>query len=81
VVTDSKLTHYLEGVLDVGGGDSQLVDALVAKSLTCLAVLDISAPVCIVSVRPRHRCPRLVIMTRDATSDACFVTPLVRHPG
>jgi len=36
VVTDSKLTHYLEGVLDVGGGDSQLVNALVAKGLKCL---------------------------------------------
>lgn len=29
-------------VLDVGGGDSRLVDALVAKGLDCLAVLDIS---------------------------------------
>lgn len=29
-------------VLDVGGGDSHLVDALVARGLTCLAVLDIS---------------------------------------
>jgi len=30
-------------VLDVGGGDSRLVDALVARGLTCVAVLDISA--------------------------------------
>jgi SAM-dependent methyltransferase len=30
-------------VLDVGGGDSRLVDALVARALSCLAVLDISA--------------------------------------
>jgi trans-aconitate methyltransferase len=30
-------------VLDVGGGDSKLVDALVARGLTCLAILDISA--------------------------------------
>jgi SAM-dependent methyltransferase len=30
-------------VLDVGGGDSRLMDALVARGLTCLAVLDISA--------------------------------------
>lgn len=30
-------------MLDVGGGDSRLVDALVARGLTCLAVLDISA--------------------------------------
>ncbi len=29
-------------VLDVGGGDSHLVDALVARGLDCLAVLDIS---------------------------------------
>ena len=30
-------------VLDVGGGDSHLVDALLARGLHCLAVLDISA--------------------------------------
>jgi SAM-dependent methyltransferase len=29
-------------VLDVGGGDSKLVDALIARGLTCLAVLDVS---------------------------------------
>jgi len=29
-------------VLDVGGGDSRLIDALVARGLTCLAVLDVS---------------------------------------
>lgn len=29
-------------VLDVGGGDSRLVDVLVAQGLTCLAVLDVS---------------------------------------
>lgn len=29
-------------VLDVGGGDSQLVDALAARGLECLAVLDVS---------------------------------------
>ena len=29
-------------VIDVGGGDSRLVDSLVAVGLTCLAVLDIS---------------------------------------
>src|SRR5687768_4897310 len=29
-------------VLDVGGGDSRLVDVLVARGLTCLAVLDVS---------------------------------------
>lgn len=29
-------------VLDVGGGDSHLVDALSAKGLNCLAVLDVS---------------------------------------
>jgi SAM-dependent methyltransferase len=29
-------------VIDVGGGDSRLVDALTAKGLDCLAVLDIS---------------------------------------
>lgn len=29
-------------VLDVGGGDSHLVDALVARGLHCLAVLDVS---------------------------------------
>jgi SAM-dependent methyltransferase len=29
-------------VLDVGGGDSRVVDALVARGLTCVAVLDIS---------------------------------------
>ena len=29
-------------VLDVGGGDSRLVDALVARGLECLAVLDLS---------------------------------------
>jgi hypothetical protein len=29
-------------VLDVGGGDSRLVDALAARGLTCLAVLDVS---------------------------------------
>ena len=29
-------------VLDVGGGDSHLVDVLVAKGLDCLAVLDVS---------------------------------------
>jgi len=30
-------------VLDVGGGDSHLVDALAARGLHCLAVLDVSA--------------------------------------
>jgi SAM-dependent methyltransferase len=30
-------------VVDVGGGDSRLVDALMAKGLDCLAVLDVSA--------------------------------------
>jgi SAM-dependent methyltransferase len=30
-------------VLDVGGGDSRLIDALIARGLTCLAVLDVSA--------------------------------------
>jgi SAM-dependent methyltransferase len=30
-------------VLDVGGGDSRLIDLLVARGLTCLAVLDVSA--------------------------------------
>jgi hypothetical protein len=29
-------------VIDVGGGDSRLVDALVARGLDCLAVLDVS---------------------------------------
>lgn len=29
-------------VLDVGGGDSRVVDALIARGLTCLAVLDVS---------------------------------------
>ncbi len=29
-------------VLDVGGGDSRLVDSLAARGLTCLAVLDVS---------------------------------------
>jgi hypothetical protein len=29
-------------VLDVGGGDSRLVDVLVARGLRCLAVLDVS---------------------------------------
>jgi hypothetical protein len=29
-------------VIDVGGGDSRLVDALVARGLECLAVLDVS---------------------------------------
>ena len=29
-------------VLDVGGGDSRLVDVLAARGLTCLAVLDVS---------------------------------------
>src|SRR5688572_12662789 len=30
-------------VIDVGGGDSRLVDALTAKGLDCIAVLDVSA--------------------------------------
>jgi SAM-dependent methyltransferase len=30
-------------VIDVGGGDSRLVDQLCARGLTCLAVLDVSA--------------------------------------
>ena len=30
-------------VVDVGGGDSRLVDALTAKGLDCLAVLDVSS--------------------------------------
>jgi hypothetical protein len=30
-------------VLDVGGGDSHLVDALIARGLRCLAVLDVSS--------------------------------------
>jgi hypothetical protein len=30
-------------VIDVGGGDSRLVDALAARGLDCLAVLDVSA--------------------------------------
>lgn len=30
-------------VIDVGGGDSRLVDALVARGLDCLAVLDVSS--------------------------------------
>ena len=28
-------------VLDVGGGESRLVDALIARGLRCLAVLDV----------------------------------------
>ena len=30
-------------VIDIGGGNSRLVDVLLAKGLTCLAVLDVSA--------------------------------------
>ena len=30
-------------IVDVGGGDSRLVDALIARGLTCLAVLDVSS--------------------------------------
>ncbi len=30
-------------VLDVGGGDSRLVDALVSRGLDCIAVLDVSS--------------------------------------
>lgn len=30
-------------VIDVGGGDSRLVDALTARGLDCIAVLDVSA--------------------------------------
>src|SRR5262245_34069419 len=30
-------------VIDVGGGDARLVDALVARGLDCLAVLDVSS--------------------------------------
>ena len=29
-------------VIDVGGGESRVVDALLAKGLDCLAVLDVS---------------------------------------
>lgn len=29
-------------VIDIGGGDARLVDALLAKGITCLAVLDVS---------------------------------------
>src|SRR5687767_14457321 len=29
-------------VIDIGGGDSRLVDSLVDEGLTCLAVLDVS---------------------------------------
>ena len=50
------------GVLDVGGGDSRLVDALVAQGLTCLAVLDISAPVPIASFLPGTDPPGLAII-------------------
>jgi hypothetical protein len=31
-------------LIDVGGGDSRLVDALLARGLDCLAVLDVSPP-------------------------------------
>jgi hypothetical protein len=32
-------------VIDVGGGDSHVVDELLAKGLTCLAVLDALRPI------------------------------------
>jgi hypothetical protein len=31
-------------VLDIGDGDSRVVDALAARGLDCLAVLDVSGP-------------------------------------
>jgi hypothetical protein len=31
-------------VLDVGGGESRLVDALLARGVTCIGVLDVAAP-------------------------------------
>jgi hypothetical protein len=30
-------------VVDIGGGDSRLIDHLIERGLTCLAVLDVSA--------------------------------------
>ena len=40
---DAAGLHRDSCVLDVGGGDSRLVDALLARGLRCLTVLDISA--------------------------------------
>ena len=41
LIEAAGLTHE-SCVIDVGGGDSRLIDRLAAKGLTCLAVLDVS---------------------------------------
>jgi hypothetical protein len=62
-------------VIDVGGGDSRLVDRLIGEGLTCVAVLDVSETAL---NRAKHRlgakAPRVQWLATDVTAD-WSVTP------
>src|SRR5438067_10258008 len=57
-------------VIDVGGGDSHLVDALVARGLACVTVLDISHEAIRRAQERLGECARAVTwITADVTGD------------
>jgi SAM-dependent methyltransferase len=55
-------------VLDIGGGDSRLVDALAARGLTCLAVLDVSRAA-LERARERLGSAPVIWLETDVTGD------------
>src|SRR5688572_24377810 len=63
-------------VLDVGGGESRLVDALLARGLECLAVLDVSVTA-IQHAQTRVGAPSNVVtwLAADVTGD-WTITPM-----
>lgn len=64
-------------IIDVGGGDSRLVDALAARGLDCLVVLDVSAAA-LQRARARlgDRAPALTWIEADVTSDWSLKHPM-----
>lgn len=57
-------------VIDVGGGDSRLVDSLLDRGLDCLTVLDISgAAIARAQTRLGARAPRVSWVVADATAE------------
>jgi hypothetical protein len=57
-------------IIDVGGGDSRLIDALAARGLDCLAVLDVSAAALQrAQARLGDRAPALTWIEADVTTD------------
>ena len=65
---------------DACGGDSRLVDALVAKGLKCLAVGHFCASSHRI-VRPSTGCPRLVIMSTRCDQRRVFRYPACATPS